>query len=59
MTSENRERFLRLNPARTEKAVKAILTLAQTANGAVIRILPGTLPAPAESGNDGPQPEDW
>lgn len=32
MTSENRERFLRLNPARTEKAVHAIQTLAQTGN---------------------------
>ncbi len=32
MTSENRDRFLRLNPARTEKAVSAILTLAQTGN---------------------------
>jgi hypothetical protein len=31
-TSENRERFLRLNPTRTEKAVHAIQTLAQTGN---------------------------
>ncbi len=30
MTSEARERFLRLNPARTEKAVHAIKTLAAT-----------------------------
>jgi len=32
MTSEARERFLRLNPTRTEKAVHAIQTLAQTGN---------------------------
>lgn len=54
--------------AEVERAVSATraagvavseVRIEKTAKGAVIRILSGTLSAPAESGNDGPQLEDW